>query len=184
MKHCSNCKTTKPVDNFSGLKSSKDGLQPICKVCHNAKMKAYYQANPDRIKARANIYFAANRDEQNRKRRERRLANLEKERETGRQWSSKNQDKTRAYKSKYNAKRRAMLFDQSIPTQDIQKLVKAQSCYYCSKSAKLTIDHVVPLSRGGLHTLGNLVMACSSCNSSKGGKLLIEWKQYLKRISN
>ncbi|WP_203620386.1 HNH endonuclease [Streptomyces sp. SID8499] len=38
-----------------------------------------------------------------------------------------------------------------------------------------TVDHVIPLSRGGQHAEGNLVPACKSCNSSKGDKLLIEW---------
>lgn len=51
-------------------------------------------------------------------------------------------------------------------------------CQYCFRliSGKPTIDHIVPLSRGGKHAKGNLVAACKSCNSSKGSKLLPEWR--------
>ena len=51
------------------------------------------------------------------------------------------------------------------------------SCYYCSEqNIKLTMDHIVPISRGGAHSIGNVAPACGSCNSSKGTKLLIEWR--------
>jgi len=39
------------------------------------------------------------------------------------------------------------------------------------------MDHVVPLIRGGRHSVGNIIPACRSCNSSKGGKFIIEWKK-------
>jgi len=49
-------------------------------------------------------------------------------------------------------------------------------CAYCGeRSDKLTMDHVVPISRGGEHTASNIVPACMSCNSSKGAKNLEEW---------
>lgn len=50
-------------------------------------------------------------------------------------------------------------------------------CAYCGGRAG-TVDHVLPLNRGGRHSEGNLVPACRSCNSSKGDKLLIEWKAW------
>ena len=48
-------------------------------------------------------------------------------------------------------------------------------CAYCGSKQKLTIDHVVPLSKGGTHTLGNVLPACHSCNSSKQTKSLQDW---------
>lgn len=51
------------------------------------------------------------------------------------------------------------------------------TCAYCAKQGKLTQDHVVPISRGGRHAIGNLLPACQSCNSSKGSKLLVEWRR-------
>ncbi len=44
-------------------------------------------------------------------------------------------------------------------------------CYYCGKKfchAELTLDHIVPLARGGTTTPGNCVPACRACNKQKG----------------
>jgi 5-methylcytosine-specific restriction endonuclease McrA len=50
-------------------------------------------------------------------------------------------------------------------------------CIYCGvEGVPLTLDHVVPLSRGGAHDRSNLVFCCLHCNSSKGAKLLSEWR--------
>jgi len=43
-------------------------------------------------------------------------------------------------------------------------------CQYCSGRDKLTIDHVVPKSRGGRDTWENLVAACTRCNNKKGNR--------------
>jgi 5-methylcytosine-specific restriction endonuclease McrA/predicted nucleic acid-binding Zn ribbon protein len=48
-------------------------------------------------------------------------------------------------------------------------------CAYCGEPGS-TMDHVVPLIRGGPHTIENVVPACSRCNSSKGSKLMSEWR--------
>jgi len=57
-----------------------------------------------------------------------------------------------------------------------------QPCQNCGSKANLSIDHIIPLARGGSHTIGNLMTLCKSCNSSKGKKLLVEWKQDLARM--
>lgn len=50
-------------------------------------------------------------------------------------------------------------------------------CAYCStRTRRLTIDHIIPVSRGGRHSIGNALPACLSCNSSKGALLLIQFK--------
>jgi endogenous inhibitor of DNA gyrase (YacG/DUF329 family) len=53
-------------------------------------------------------------------------------------------------------------------------------CVYCAGPFD-TIDHVIPLTRGGDNMKSNLVPACRSCNSSKGQKLLSEWMPHLDR---
>ena len=47
-------------------------------------------------------------------------------------------------------------------------------CVYCSSTKDLTIDHVIPKSRGGKTQWDNLVTACKRCNSKKGDMLLEE----------
>ena len=46
------------------------------------------------------------------------------------------------------------------------------ACVYCGARSDLTLDHVVPLSKGGSNELENLATACRPCNSSKGARVL------------
>lgn len=49
-------------------------------------------------------------------------------------------------------------------------------CAYCREPCVPTIDHVVPLARGGRDEPSNVVPACKPCNSSKNDRLLSEWR--------
>jgi 5-methylcytosine-specific restriction endonuclease McrA len=56
------------------------------------------------------------------------------------------------------------------------------TCQYCGRQSNdLTIDHVIPRSRGGVHSWENLVSACKPCNHRKGGKLLAEARMSLRK---
>lgn len=55
-------------------------------------------------------------------------------------------------------------------------------CHFCGRSFKpkeLTMDHVVPLIRGGKSTKQNIVPACKECNSKKKNMLPVEWEEFL-----
>lgn len=57
------------------------------------------------------------------------------------------------------------------------------ACFYCGKkNVPLTIDHIIPISAGGEHTPQNVVPACTTCNSSKGDKLIVFNKQRLGQL--
>ena len=59
-------------------------------------------------------------------------------------------------------------------------------CYYCQRKVgreNLTMDHIVPLSRGGRSKRGNIVPACKECNNKKKYMLPIEWEEYMERLS-
>lgn len=45
-------------------------------------------------------------------------------------------------------------------------------CQYCGQTKNLTIDHIIPKSKGGDNSWENLCLSCSSCNTKKGNKLL------------
>lgn len=49
-------------------------------------------------------------------------------------------------------------------------------CFYCKAPGRMSMDHVIPVSRGGRHAIGNLVPACLSCNSSKRQRTIMEWR--------
>ena len=55
-------------------------------------------------------------------------------------------------------------------------------CHYCGRltsSRELTMDHIVPLARGGKSIKGNVVTACKECNNKKKQLLPMEWEEYL-----
>ena len=59
-------------------------------------------------------------------------------------------------------------------------------CYYCNQKVgpdQLTMDHVVPLSRGGKSKKGNIVSACKACNTKKKYLLPMEWEEYLENLT-
>lgn len=48
-------------------------------------------------------------------------------------------------------------------------------CAYCESEENLTIDHIVPQSKGGMDFTKNVVCCCNSCNQSKGH---IPWEEW------
>lgn len=71
----------------------------------------------------------------------------------------------------YKHSRRSRIKKGDVTNKQLLELQQsAKTCYWCNKSLKNTqkhIDHYVPFKKGGLHTLSNLVVSCSSCNLSK-----------------
>lgn len=65
-----------------------------------------------------------------------------------------------------------------------QQKTSAGVCYYCGKKVAykdVTMDHLVPLARGGRSTKENLVPACKTCNTQKQSLLPLEWEEYLDK---
>ena len=68
-----------------------------------------------------------------------------------------------------------------------QQKTASGTCYYCSRKVgfkNLTMDHIIPLSRGGLSTKDNLVPCCKDCNTRKKNSLPAEWEEYLQSLDN
>ena len=60
-----------------------------------------------------------------------------------------------------------------------KRKISAGRCHYCGAQVparELTMDHVVPLIRGGRSTKGNCVPACKTCNDRKKHSLAFEWE--------
>ncbi len=59
-------------------------------------------------------------------------------------------------------------------------------CHYCRARVapkELTMDHIVPVIRGGRSTKHNLVACCKSCNSKKKYMVPVEWQVYVQSLS-
>lgn len=58
-------------------------------------------------------------------------------------------------------------------------------CAYCRRptpAKEMTMDHIVPISRGGRSTKGNVTACCKDCNTKKKHLLPMEWAQYLSGL--
>ncbi len=67
-----------------------------------------------------------------------------------------------------------------------QQRIARGVCHYCGRRflpPGLTMDHVVPVVRGGKSTRGNVVPVCRECNSKKKYLLPMEWEEYLKKAA-
>ncbi|OQA99906.1 MAG: HNH endonuclease [Spirochaetes bacterium ADurb.Bin218] len=63
--------------------------------------------------------------------------------------------------------------------------ISSGKCYYCGRTfnpADLTMDHKIPLSRGGKSEKINLVPACKECNNKKKYMLPTEWDDYMESL--
>lgn len=108
-----------------------------------------------------------------------RRANANKNLALTAEWQRKHPEKTRGYAQARRARVRAATTYRFTDV-DWRKLVNrfGGRCAYCNiRSAKLQLEHVIPLSRGGTHGVGNFLPACPTCNRSKGDRLLTEWRR-------
>ncbi|MDY0300897.1 MAG: HNH endonuclease [Trichlorobacter sp.] len=58
-------------------------------------------------------------------------------------------------------------------------------CHWCQGSFavdELTMDHIVPVTRGGKSSRNNVVPACKECNNRKKYLLPMEWEEYLENL--
>lgn len=66
-----------------------------------------------------------------------------------------------------------------------RRRIAAGVCHYCRRAVgarALTLDHVVPLVRGGRSVRANIVAACKDCNARKQSLLSWEWEEYVRGL--
>ena len=177
MKRCSKCETEKLITDYNKNKARLDGLQVYCRECEHEYLKKYRSSEKSKLQARARV------DKHREKDKEAYLAwrrsNYQKRKAEGRlKQYPQNLDKHRINQSRRRARLKSNgVFE--IIDKDMKRLLESD-CFYCGDIAE-TFDHVVPVARGGQHSIGNLVAACKSCNYSKRHDLLIIWKNKMRR---
>lgn len=83
--------------------------------------------------------------------------------------------------------RKKVTSDGSVTDGLLKELYGTEECHYCAETIPRdlrTLDHRVPLARGGGHTKDNLVMACWTCNCSKRDMTEAEFIERIKRGTN
>lgn len=101
-----------------------------------------------------------------------REANRDKIRQRTRQWYANNPLK----KKSLNHKRRMNEIKIGGDQKEMQKRLEMfNECIYCGSQHNLTVEHLVPISKGGTNINNNLYMACGKCNSSKHTHDFLSW---------
>jgi hypothetical protein len=158
-KACTGCGEVKPLDQYSKDRHRPDGKCARCKACQSAKKKAQW-ADPDtRAKmSAANRRWHAENPERNTAR-------------TAKWWATHRED----YKAARAAAGTPSAGSSAYHAERLIVLERADGqCECCGDDVPIkgfSVDHVIPTSRGGTHTLENLQLACRRCNSEKGTRL-------------
>lgn len=151
-KLCTNCEHPNDIESFWVRSANRNGLSSWCKDCMYSHTSKYNKVHRDEMRERERRYREANRDKFQKK------------------WR-------RRYAREQNCKTFRFL------DSDWHKLLLQYDyrCFYCqSIDYELTLDHKIPISRGGDHSIGNAIPACRSCNASKGNLTPIEFRNGVK----
>jgi 5-methylcytosine-specific restriction endonuclease McrA len=177
MKFCKRCQTSKPFSEFRSDSSRTGGLSRMCKQCCRAHDKIKYAKNaPTRI-ATQKRFRQRNLERLNAEGRRRYWAKREENVLNQRARYKREREKRIRDQVQYTQRRRARKLQAGvfeILPKELRRL-KQSPCYMCGSPFE-HIDHVVPLSRGGRHSIGNIAPSCASCNLKKGFKYLVEMK--------
>ena len=116
-----------------------------------------------------------------------REANRDKVNAHCREWRRKNPERSKAILAASRHKRRLACSGATVTGPELAEWMKRapKHCYWCE--CKLTIrtmsiDHYVPLSKGGAHALSNLVPSCLSCNKKKNAKDPLKFARQVGRL--
>ena len=198
MKKCNKCGETKLRAGFHKQTQKKDGLQSLCKICVAADHREYRAINLDKARERGRKsnrrWIATNPDKARESERKYLVANLELVRQRGREYQRRRRvanpdifraadrrrhiaqpERARLGRLRRRARKKAngifVVTDREI------KSMLAKPCYLCGDAPSVHVDHIVPLVKGGRHSVGNLAGACAPCNLGKHAMLLIEFKR-------
>lgn len=175
MKQCSKCNETKPFAEYHKDIKGKYGYVAQCKSCVKIKSKQWYWNNRSRELTKSSQRYAANPELYRQRAKEWADANREYKRANDRAYQKNNLDKYRMTSQRRKARKRQNgIF--KISSKELQRLYSSP-CTYCGSTLNIQADHVIPIARGGRHSIGNLVPACQKCNSSKRQRFITEWKR-------
>lgn len=153
----------------------------------NKKAKEYHSKNKEEINKKVSEYYKKNKETirnwnieyQKKKRQDKEYVDEvnRRARENYKKRVEKNKDKALLKWRTASHKRRALVRQaiSNVTLEEVNKLIEKSGniCSWCGKDipkGQMHLDHVYPLSKGGEHTIQNLVVSCASCNHRKSDK--------------
>jgi len=164
-KNCTKCDKIKPLWQFNRACNKEFGVYSQCKICSNAATKAWMMSNKERRAKYRKEYYINNRDREISKMKE---------------WSSNNKIKHNIIKAKHKKANRSKFtaLESARRARSKLRLTELESfeldvIYNISSMLgdEYHIDHIRPLSKGGLHHPDNLQIINKSENLKKNDKL-------------
>jgi 5-methylcytosine-specific restriction endonuclease McrA len=176
---CTKCSVDQPEDNFA-IRNKKTGKRKNqCRLCVSAYLKTYRDTYciPDTRKEYERKYYESHKAEYASRSKTWRGQNPERWSGYSAAWAKRNPRKA----ANNASSRRALLRGNGVSVvthRDIDRLVNRfdGKCAYCQDRPFEQLDHIIPVSRGGRHSIGNLLPACQPCNISKFASLQVEWR--------
>lgn len=169
---CSLCGEEKDESLFYNKSNSKTEKRPECKKCSNSCSHKYVENHREQIRTYHRKWSDEHRESVNMRSRMLYKNHPERVKRHKKRWKKNNPIKVLMSGHTRRAKKRKVIND--LTEEQWKFVVDSYSgkCVYCGKPAD-SMDHVVPISKGGGHTQENVVPACLSCNSKKNNKSLL-----------
>jgi 5-methylcytosine-specific restriction endonuclease McrA len=141
--------------------------------------RKWREANPDKIKKYNKTNYESHPETFKRQRENhyKKYGSDETHREQSRRWRSNNPDKVKMQRYKrWAAEHNPLVSTLTKEQWDSQLKFFNNKCAYCgNEMTKVTLDHIIPLSKGGEHSVVNVVPCCPTCNFRKGTKSIEEF---------
>jgi hypothetical protein len=173
-KQCSQCREIKNIDQFFNRKQSPDGLTPHCKQCGISATRKWKKSNRQAVRVSGKRSYSKNKKVLLEKQKIWRKENPVRAAEIRKKWRVSNRSKCANYQLIRRTQKRENGVFLILP-HELNRLYSSP-CQICGTRKNITVDHVIPIRQGGRHSIGNLQPMCKPCNSSKGNKLMVEWR--------
>ncbi len=180
-KVCAKCKKRKRFSAFNQSLRGKFGLHSYCRTCDAANKRKWYLVNKVHVVEKSKEWNKQNSDRFSKNQHKHKKKYADRYSEYYKQWAETNRENCRLRKHKYYAQLKRQLGE--VSPNIIEHLFVDQKglCFYCNRELQeYHLEHMLPISKGGLHDDSNLCISCPTCNLRKHNKTAEEFKWQLE----